>query len=116
MNINGKFTTHQGITKECRSIVRGESVYLTMLSGHIRHTHSVSVPNISVLLHTHVEAVLKYFDTLWYNLVQTVSLQTPPSTQIIEPTGTFSCTVELTSKKWKLQNSKEEVKKLIQSF
>ena len=47
-------------TKECRSIVRGESVYLTMLSGHSRHTHSVSVPNISVLLHTHVEAVLKF--------------------------------------------------------
>ena len=46
--------------KECRSIVRGESVYLTMLSGHSRHTHSVSVPNISVLLHTHVEAVLKF--------------------------------------------------------
>ena len=47
-------------TKECRSIVRGESVYLTMLSGHSRHTHSVSIPNISVLLHTHVEAVLKF--------------------------------------------------------
>ena len=47
-------------TKEWRSIVRGESVYLTMLSGHNRHTHSVSVPNISVLLHTHVEAVLKF--------------------------------------------------------
>ena len=31
-----------------------------MLSGHSRHTHSVSVPNISVLLHTHVEAVLKF--------------------------------------------------------
>ena len=46
--------------KECGSIVRGESVYLTMLSGHSRHTHSVSVPNISVLLHTHVEAVLKF--------------------------------------------------------
>ena len=48
------------INKECRSIVGGESVYLTMLSGHSRHTHSVSVPNISVLLHTHVEAVLKF--------------------------------------------------------
>ena len=48
------------LVKECRSIVRGESVYLTMLSGHSRHTHSVSVPNISVLLHTHVEAVLKF--------------------------------------------------------
>ena len=47
-------------SKECRSIVRGESVYLTMLSGHSRHTHSVSVPNISVLLHTHVEAVIKF--------------------------------------------------------
>ena len=46
--------------KECQSIVRGESVYLTMLSGHSRYTHSVSVPNISVLLHTHVEAVLKF--------------------------------------------------------
>ena len=31
-----------------------------MLWGHSRHTHSVSVPNISVLLHTHVEAVLKF--------------------------------------------------------
>ena len=48
------------VRKECRSIVRGESVYLTMLSGHSRHTHSVSVPNISVLLHTYVEAVLKF--------------------------------------------------------
>ena len=48
------------VCKECWSIVRGESVYLTMLSGHSRHTHSVSVPNISVLLHTHVEAVLKF--------------------------------------------------------
>ena len=48
------------LVKECQSIVRGESVYLTMLSGHSRDTHSVSVPNISVLLHTHVEAVLKF--------------------------------------------------------
>ena len=31
-----------------------------MLSGHSRHTHYVSVPNISVMLHTHVEAVLKF--------------------------------------------------------
>ena len=50
----------RGGGKECRSIVRGESVYLTMLSGHSRHTHSVSVPNISVLLHTQVEAVFKF--------------------------------------------------------
>ena len=55
-----KFLVSMYFNKECGSIVRGESVYLTMLSGHSRHTHSVSVPNISVLLHTHVEAVLKF--------------------------------------------------------
>ena len=60
LNITEVPSLRQGIIKECHSSVRGESVYLTMLSGHSRHTHSVSVPNISVLLHTHVEAVLKF--------------------------------------------------------